>query len=311
MLKQIKGLHHVTSIASSAQENNAFFTKSLGLRRVKKTVNFDNPKLYHLYFGDEAGSPGTVITYFPNPNAKQRREGTGEVSWTRFSVPIGALDWWERHFTEIGITHLPRETTFGQSQLPFLGPDGENLALVETNDAREPWRSSVVPRGHAIRGFHSVELRLKDTSPTRELLQFMGYETAGQESRRTRLVCPAAPTANVIDLLQDPDAPAAKQGAGSVHHLAFSVATREGQTEVQKALTEAGWAVTPVKDRDYFWAIYFRSPEGILFEVATNEPGFTRDEELAHLGEALRLPQQHAHLRRELIETYLEPITET
>ena len=310
MLKQIKGIHHVTSIASGAHEINAFSTTSLGLRRVKKTVNFDNPKLYHLYYGNEAGSPGTVITYFPNPNAKPRQEGTGEVSVTRFSVPKSALDWWEQHFTETGITHLPRETTFGQVQLPFLGPDGENLALVESNDTREPWRTPSVPEGHAVRGFHSVELRLKDIGPMHELLKFMGYETAGQEGNRTRLVCPAASTANAIDLLESPAAPAAQQGAGSVHHIAFSVATREDQAVVQKALTEEGWAVTTVKDRDYFWAIYFRSPEGILIEVATNEPGFARDEDPAHLGEELRLPKQHEHLRKELLEKYLEPINE-
>ena len=310
MLKQIKGLHHVTSIASGAKENNAFFTKSLGLRRVKKTVNFDNPKLYHLYYGNEAGSPGTVITYFPNPNAKARQEGTGEVSVTRFSVPKSSLAWWEQYFTERGIPHLPRETTFGQSQLHFLGPDCENLALVEANEAREPRHTPSVPEGHAIRGFHSVELRLKDAGPTHDLLRFMGYETAGQEGNLTRLVCPGTSTANVIDLLEDPEAPAAQQGAGSVHHIAFSVETREDQTEVQKTLTEAGWAVSSVKDRDYFWAIYFRSPEGILFEVATNEPGFARDEDAAHLGEQLRLPKQHEHLREELLENYLEPISE-
>lgn len=310
MLKQIKGLHHVTSIASSAQENNAFFTKSLGLRRVKKTVNFDNPKLYHLYYGDEVGSPGSVITYFPNANAKKRQAGAGEVSWTRFSVPKGSLSWWADHFAEKGISHQPLGTVFGEVVLPFLGPDGDNLALVEAKDARAPWFTPEIPAAHAIRGFHSVELRLKSTAATEELLRFMGYEVEGREGSRTRLLCPSVPSANVIDLLEDPEAPAAKQGTGSVHHIAFSVATRDDQAEVQKALTEVGWDVTAVKDRDYFWAIYFRSPEGILFEVATNEPGFARDEEIAHLGEALRLPTQHEHLREELLAKHLEPITE-
>lgn len=308
MLNQINGLHHVTSIASGAQSNNAFFTKALGLRRVKKTVNFDAPDVYHLYYGDEQGSPGTVMTYFPFPNAKRGRAGTGEVATTAFAVPKGALPFWSQRLDTLGIAGLEQTSNFGEDRLRFRGPDGDGFALVETDDPRTPWATETVPQDVAIRGFHSADMRLskRDADASAELLGFMGYAKQETTGDTTRFYVPGGNEANIIDISHS-DAPKADQGAGSVHHIAFSVDNRDTQLEVRKALLDTGYQVTPVINRDYFWAIYFRTPGGILFEVATNEPGFDRDEEAAHLGEALKLPTQHEHLRAQL-EDLLEPL---
>jgi len=307
VLTQIKGLHHVTSLASSAQANNDFFTRTLGLRRVKKTVNFDAPNVYHLYYADAAGTPGTVMTYFPFEGARRGRAGTGEASLTAFSVPPGSLPAWKTRLAELGVAGLSQDSLFDQSRLLFRGPDGEGFALVEAEDDRPGWAGNGVAKSMAIHGFHSVTLRLADATATIALLQFMGYREIARQGAFTRLALDSGNGADRIDI-ETVDAPAAGQGAGSVHHVAFAVETREMQLEVRKALAEAGQDVTPVIDRDYFWAIYFRSPGGVLFEVATNEPGFDRDEDIEHLGEALKLPRQHAHLRETLERKYLSPI---
>lgn len=307
MLKQIKGLHHVTSLASDARENNAFFTNVLGLRRVKKTVNFDAPDVYHLYYGDEAGSPGTVMTYFPFPNAGPGKPGVGEVGRTSFSIPTGAAAAWQERLATFGVAGLAQDTRFGQKRVLFDGPDGDGFALVEADDDRAPWTGNGVSADIGIRGFHSADMRLRDGAVTRELLQFMGYEESDTDGNITRFVVPDGNAANTIDIEVLPDARTAMQGAGSVHHIAFAVENRARQLEVREALIDTGYQVTPVIDRDYFYAIYFRSPGGVLFEVATNEPGFDRDEDTAHLGEALKLPSQHEHLRARLLST-LEPL---
>ncbi|WP_425073164.1 VOC family protein [Sagittula sp. S175] len=307
MLKQINGLHHVTSLASGAQENNAFFTKVLGLRRVKKTVNFDAPDVYHLYYGDAAGTPGTVMTYFPFPDAARGRPGVGEVGTTAFAVPKGALPFWEERLGAYEVDGLIRTDRMGETRLMFKGPDGDGFALVEAEDDRAPWVADV-PEDVAIRGFHSADMRLspRGAAASGELLTFMGYEKEDTQHNVTRYRVPDGNEAQVIDITEVEAAHAA-QGAGSVHHIAFSVDNRDKQLEVRKALMDTGYQVTPVIDRDYFWAIYFRTPGGVLFEVATNEPGFDRDEDSAHLGEALKLPTQHEHLRARL-EQMLEPI---
>jgi glyoxalase family protein len=308
MLDQIKGLHHVTSMARDAQENNAFFTGALGLRRVKKTVNFDAPDVYHLYYGDETGAPGSVMTYFPFPNIGKGRPGAGEVGTTVFSVPVGTLGFWQERLEKAGVTGLDRQSSFGAERLGFDGPDGERFALVEvSDDARAPWTGNGIGADEAIRGFHSASLRLRDGGATEELLKFMGYETVDTSGGIKRLALPHGNGADTIDIETVPGASFANLGAGSVHHIAFSVENRAKQLEVRKALMDTGHQVTPVIDRDYFWAIYFRTPGGVLFEVATNEPGFDRDEDTAHLGEALKLPTQHAHLRPYL-EKHLQPL---
>ncbi|MBB6484038.1 VOC family protein [Rhizobium lusitanum] len=308
MLNQIKGLHHVTSMAEDARTNNKFFTDTLGLRRVKKTVNFDAPDVYHLYYGDEIGTPGTIMTYFPFPKMARGRPGTGEVGNTVYSVPEGAIGYWTERLGQHGVEGLKADESFGQKRLHFAGPDGDGFALVEVkDDKRQPWTHNGVDAEHAIRGFHSVAMRLRDEGATAELLKYMGYEVVDTHEGIKRLAIPGGNGADYVDLETMPNINRALPGAGSVHHVAFAVENRAKQLEVRKALMDTGYQVTPVIDRDYFWAIYFRTPGGVLFEVATNEPGFNRDEDTAHLGEALKLPEQHAHLRG-LIEQHLEPL---
>lgn len=309
MLTQIKGLHHVTSLASSARENNAFFTTVLGLRRVKKTVNFDAPDVYHLYYGDETGSPGSVMTYFPFPRAARGRPGTGEVGTTAFAIPRGTAKVWADRLATFDAANIVRDTRFGETRILFDGPDGDRFALVEADDDRTPWTGNGVTEDLAIRGFHSADMRLRDMGATAELLRFMGYEETDRNDTVTRFTLPGGNAARIIDIETSAAAVPAAQGAGSVHHIAFAVDNRARQIEVREALKDTGWQVTPPIDRDYFWAIYFRTPGGVLFEVATNEPGFDRDEDTASLGEALKLPAQHEHLRARL-ERVLEPIAD-
>ncbi|MCB5199955.1 VOC family protein [Loktanella sp. TSTF-M6] len=307
MLTQIKGLHHVTSIASDAARNNAFFTDALGLRRVKKTVNFDAPDVYHLYYGDEVGTPGTVMTHFPFQRAARGTPGVGEVGETVFAVPAGSLDFWADRLAGRA-ENLARDTQFGENRLTFRSDDGEAFALSEVaDDPRTPWTGNGVGSDHAIRGFRGASMRLADTGAMAELLTYMGYEKLDTRDGVTRYVIAGDNPADTIDLVQASGVQEARAGAGSVHHIAFAVEDRAAQVAVRQKLIDTGYAVTPVIDRDYFWAIYFRTPGGVLFEIATNEPGFDRDEDTANLGDALKLPSQHEHLRAQL-EQHLQPL---
>ncbi|MEM7717874.1 MAG: VOC family protein [Pseudomonadota bacterium] len=308
MLDQIKGLHHVTSLASSASQNNAFFTNALGLRRVKQTVNFDAPDVYHLYYGDELGTPGSVMTSFPFPMAARGRPGAGEVGRTFFSVPKDSLTAWTERLAMLDVGGLDQDTRFGEDRVLFNGPDGDAFALVGCDDTRASWAAGMVSDQMAIRGFHGATMCLRDAGATTELLNFMGYEAVDRDGDVMRFAVQNGNGADVIDIETCPEAEDATQGAGSVHHVAFAVANRARQLEVREALLDTGYQVTPVIDRDYFWAIYFRAPGGVLFEVATNEPGFATDEDTANLGQALKLPSQHAHMRDKL-ERVLEPLS--
>ncbi|MGJ8586271.1 MAG: ring-cleaving dioxygenase [Marinosulfonomonas sp.] len=301
MIKEIKGLHHVTSMAGDANANNQFFTKTLGMRRVKKTVNFDAPEVYHLYYGDEVGMPGSVMTYFPFGDMPRGRRGTGEVGITEFAVPKGSLGFWKNRLSAQGVTGLIEGSFLGENRLGFDGPDGDGFALVES-DARDrtPWIGADVPQDAGVLGFHGARLSLRDAAATGELLGFMGYQKDETEGNVTRYRIEGGNAADTIDLEELPGAQTAGQGAGSVHHIAFAVEDRAAQLEVRKALMDTGYQVTPVIDRDYFWAIYFRTPGGVLFEVATNEPGFDRDEDTAHLGEALKLPSRYEPHRAQI-----------
>ena len=309
MIKDIKGLHHVTSMAADANDNNAFFTGTLGLRRVKKTVNFDAPDVYHLYYGDEVGTPGSVMTYFPFGQMPRGRRGTGEVGITEFAVPKGSLAFWQDRLAAQGVAGLGTDTAFGEARLTFDGPDGDSFALVEADiQDRTPWTGSDIPQDTGILGFHGARFRLRDAGATGELLGFMGYQKAETDGDITRYVIEGGNAANTIDLeVLPPAAPTADHGAGSVHHIAFAVEDRAAQLRVREALMDTGYQVTPVIDRDYFWAIYFRTPGGVLFEIATNEPGFDRDEDTAHLGQALKLPTRYEP-HRARIEEILPPI---
>lgn len=308
MLTQIKGLHHVTSLAANAQENSDFFTKTLGLRRVKKTVNFDAPEVYHLYYGDQTGTPGTVMTYFPFPHIAAGRPGAGEVGETYFAIPKGSLAYWKDRLGRLSVKGLQETQIFGEKRLRFNGPDRDAFSLVEVDeDHRDGWLQDEIGAAEAIKGFHGASMRLKDAGATRELLRFMGYEEIESKDNWARFAIKGGNGADYIDLETMPQADYARQGAGSVHHIAFAVENRAAQLEARKALLDTGYQVTPVIDRDYFWAIYFRTPGGVLFEIATNEPGFDRDEDTAHLGQALKLPTRYEPFR-EKIEQLLEPI---
>ncbi|WP_196260897.1 VOC family protein [Pelagibacterium limicola] len=304
----IRGLHHVTAMSRDADANNRFFTRTLGLRRVKTTVNFDEPSVYHLYYGDEAGTPGSVMTYFPFPHIIRGRPGTGEVGETVFSVPEGSLQFWRDRLAAEGVEGLAAADRFGEKRLRFKAVDGDFFAIAEiANDPRAAWTGGAIAGDEAIRGFQGATLRLRDSGPTEALLKFMGYETVDTEKGIKRFALTGGNGADIIDIETLPNMPRGELGAGSVHHIAFAVETRADQLEMRKALIDAGHNVTPVIDRDYFLAIYFRTPGGVLFEIATNEPGFERDEDRAHLGEALKLPAQHEHLRAWL-ETHLPEI---
>lgn len=309
MIKDIKGLHHVTSMAADANTNNDFFTNTLGLRRVKKTVNFDAPEIYHLYYGDETGTPGSVMTYFPFGQMPKGRRGAGEVGTTEFAVPTGSLPFWRNHLADKGVTGLVEGTAFGENRLAFDGPDGDGFALVESDArGRSAWTGGGIADDTGVFGFRGARFALREVDATTELLGFMGYQKAETEGRVTRFVIEGGNAADTIDLERLPDAaPTADQGAGSVHHIAFAVDDRAAQLRVRQALMDTGYQVTPVIDRDYFWAIYFRTPGGVLFEIATNEPGFDRDEDTAHLGQALKLPSRYEP-HRDKIEALLPAI---
>ena len=304
------GIHHVTAISGPARRNLAFYTEVLGLRLVKKTVNFDDPGTYHFYFGDAAGSPGTILTFFPWEHAAPGRLGIGQTQETVFRVPEGALGWWTHRFVEKGVPHDTIEKRFGESVLSFRDPDGMRLALacVPGSGTEPAWEGGDVPAEHAIRGFHGVSLLLETGEATGAILtDVFGFAPEATEGSVTRYRVAGNPVGGIVDIRAAGGFLSGREGAGSVHHIAFAVENRVKQLEVRKALLDTGFQVTPVIDRDYFWAIYFRTPGGVLFEVATNEPGFDRDEDTAHLGEALKLPTQHEHLRSKLV-THLQPL---
>ncbi|MEM6423302.1 MAG: VOC family protein, partial [Pseudomonadota bacterium] len=277
----------------------------IGQRMVKKTVNFDAPDVYHLYYADGAGSPGTVMTFFPFPGARQGRVGRGQVTETFYAVPVGSLDFWAARIAAQGGEVFGRSEAFGEARLVAADPEGLGLTFIErADDPRAPWTGSGVGEAHAVRGFAGVTLGVAGEAATAKILTgLFGYERLGEETAggatRVRFAKPDDPS-GIVELVIDAAMPMGVEAAGTVHHVAFRVADREAQARIQAAVASAGYRVTPQIDRDYFHAIYFRTPEGILFEVATDEPGFDRDEDPAHLGEALKLPRQHEHLRPRL-----------
>lgn len=305
----VKGLHHVTAIASNPQGNLDFYAKTLGLRFVKKTVNFDDPGTYHLYYGDAVGHPGTVMTFFPWMDLPRGKGGTGEVGVTQFAVPEGSLDFWKNRVETSGGRVLADGIGFGERHVLAEDPDGLTFSLAEyAGDKREPWVTPDVAEDAAIRGFNGVTLTLADRTATGELLTgLMGYEEVGTQGNLTRYRNVHTREAGIVDIIEDPIGRHALQGAGRVHHVAFNVDDRAAQLGLRDQLVDAGFQVTPVIDRNYFYAIYFRTPGGVLFEVATNEPGFTADEAEAELGLNLKLPAQHEALR-DRIEAVLPPL---
>ncbi|ARO15384.1 dioxygenase protein [Ketogulonicigenium robustum] len=307
MLTQIKGLHHVSSLASDANRTNAFFTQTLGLRRVKKTVNHDSPDMYHLYYGNRMGDQASTMTFFPIPHAVPGKRGTGEVGVTNFTVPTGSLPFWADRLAAGGAKNIAFGQSFGAQLVAFDGPDGDRFALIEGDDPRAPWTGNGVGEGEAIRGFHSASLRLKDAGATRELLHFMGYQDLEVDGNVTRLHLPDGDHAAIIDIETLPDVDRARQSAGTVHHIAFAVPDLQAHEDVRKTLEDTGWNITPSIDRHYFQAAYFRTPGGVLFEISTNGPGFDWDEDSARLGEKLVLPPRYEGAR-DKITSILTPL---
>ncbi|WP_435344482.1 ring-cleaving dioxygenase [Haloarchaeobius sp. HRN-SO-5] len=310
---RVHGLHHVTAVADDPDENVAFYTDVLGLRLVKRTVNFDDVATYHLYYGDERGTPGTSITFFPFEGTRQGRVGRGMVSATAFRAPSDSLSYWRERLEASDAAVAVDEERFGETVLPFRDPDGQPLELVfgeepgdDAGQTVQPWTDGPVPAEYAVRGFAGVTLLPTDVDVTQRVLQQMGYERGETSDDRTRFTVPDR--AGVVDVVDRPDAPDGRPGSGTVHHVAFRTPDEETQLQWRETLTDAGQYVTPQKDRQYFRSIYFREPGGILFEIATDGPGFTVDESIEDLGSALQLPPWLAD-DRERIEGRLPPLT--
>lgn len=303
MSASINGLHHVTAISGAPQRNLDFYVKVLGLRFVKRTVNFDDPSVYHLYYGNEIGEPGTAMTFFPWEHLPPARRGTGEVALAAFAVPAGSLEFWRERLKRLEVPHGEAEPRFDEPALTLADPDGLPLALVASPepDPRAPWTTPEIGADHAVRGFHGVTLMLDVSGATGELLtEVMGYRHAGSADGVHRYVAPDAATARYVNVIEAQDRAPAGSGRGAVHHIAFAVADDDAQDRFRKRLIDAGQLVTPRIDRTYFHSIYFRTPGGVLFEIATEGPGFTVDEPRTSLGQELKLPPQHEHLRDRL-----------
>ncbi|WP_135806657.1 ring-cleaving dioxygenase [Halorussus marinus] len=290
MTHNVNGIHHVTAIASDPRANAQFYTEVLGLRLVKRTVNFDDTSTYHLYYGDETGTPGTVLTFFPFGGGRRGRPGRGQATATAFVVPEGSLDYWADRLDAEGLDVGAPTERFGEAVLPFADPDGQPLELVAGESDVAPWSGGPIPDEHAIRGFHGVTLHSADPEVTGSVLEAMGYESDGEDGDRRRYRT-AGERATVVDLRTDDRGPRGEPGVGTVHHVAFRTPDEESQSAWRDRLSEIGLSVTSQKDRRYFRSIYVREPGGVLFEIATDGPGFTRDESVAELGSDLKLPE--------------------
>ena len=309
MTEPLLGIHHVTAIASDPQRNVDFYAGALGLRLVKQTVNFDDPGTYHFYYGDELGHPGTILTFFPWPGARRGRQGTGQIGATAFSVPGHSLEFWRDRLAALGLDS-DTETRFDQDVLIFADPDGMPIELVADRavDGIAGWAGGPVPAEHAIRGVHSVTLWEADADLTDTILQgALGFTALDEAGARTRYHIAEPGIGARVDVLHLPDAAPASGGAGTVHHVAWRTGDRDQQQAWQARVSARGLHVTDILDRQYFTSIYFREPGGVLFEIATDPPGFTRDEAPDELGTALRLPPWYKE-QRAAIERALPPI---
>ena len=300
---RISGIHHITAVASSASENLAFYKEVLGLRLVKKTVNFDDPYTYHLYYGDAAGTPGTIITFFPWENLPRGKTGAGIVTAIAFAIPTGSVDYWRSRLSAHGVETKEGER-FGDIFIQFMDPHGLSLELIETPKLNATSHRSDDSRSAAqsIAGFHSATSLLRSLEQTQSLLvSLMGMELYGTEASRYRFKMKNDQAfGNYYDVVADAQAKTGQQGGGTVHHIAFRTPTDDEQKYWQKSLMESGFSVTPIRDRKYFKSIYFHEPGGVLFEIATDPPGFTVDEPHKRLGHDLKLPDQYESMRAEI-----------
>lgn len=303
MENRILGLHHITAIANKAKANVDFYTKVLGLRLLKKTVNFDDPGTYHLYYGDEKGSAGTILTFFPYEGARRGQAGTGMATQIGYSVPEGSFDFWMKRFEQFNVVYNKPSEKFGEQYLPFLDPDGLKLELTipKIADNRTPWTTSEISADVATRGFHNVTLTLNKIEGTAAVLtQIFGYKLLEQSGNRYRYITDAVNQAAIVDLVELPSEQRGIGGAGTNHHVAFRVKGEQTLMFFRQKVEEAGLHITEKIDRNYFYSLYFREPGGVLFEIATDNPGFGIDEAWDKLGTNLLLPPQYEGRRSEI-----------
>lgn len=297
------GLYYVTAIAGNAQRTHDFYTRVLGLRLVKQTVSFDDPSIQQLYFGNEAGAPGTLLSFFVEERSAAGRPGAGQATEAGYSIPAGSFDFWQQRFVQLGVRHEALAVRFDEPYLLFYDPDGLRLALVvsKTGDFRAPWATFQIEPRVAIRGLHNVTITLASRYPTAELLtEILGYQLLEQRGSQLRYGPGPAQSGTLVDLFEKPDAEAGRVGRGSVHQVAFRVADEATQLHLYQLLLGRGLQPTPPTDRVYFQAMSVREPGGALLELATDYPGFTVDESLADLGTRLQLPSHYEYLRSQL-----------
>ena len=303
MENRILGLHHITAIAGEAQRNYNFYTKVLGLRLVKKTVNFDDPGTYHFYYGNEVGSPGTILTFFPWEGIQKGSPGTGMATEIGYAVPNESLSFWTQRLKEHHVKHDPVKERFGEQYLTLEDPDGLllNLVVPATEDNRTAWTTGEIKEAVGIKGFHSVVLTLRNIKATAAILtDILGYKLLSQEGSRFRFVTDAITTANVIDLVEEPNGKPGINAGGTNHHIAFRVSNEEILMQFREKVKSAGLNITEKIDRNYFYSLYFREPGGVLFEIATDNPGFATDESVNELGTHLMLPPQYEPRRKQI-----------
>ncbi|RQO70049.1 ring-cleaving dioxygenase [Pedobacter sp. KBW06] len=296
MKNEILGIHHITAIAGNAKKNYDFYTRILGLRLVKKTVNFDDPHTYHFYYGDEHGTPGSILTFFPWEGIGAGRRGTRQVTEIGYSVPAGSLDFWQNRLEKNNVIYNKPAVKFGERYLTFLDPDGLKFELTEakTPDSRVQWETKEVSKENAVHGFHHITITTNKMEATAAILtHVLGYRLQETEVNRSRFITDTVEHAAIVDLVEAPGEAVGHVAGGSVHHVAFRVKDEETLMYFRDKIVDLGLNITEKIDRNYFYSLYFREPGGVLFELATDNPGFTVDESLEELGTNLKLPAQY------------------
>jgi glyoxalase family protein len=303
MEHKVLGIHHITAIAGYAKRNYDFYTKVLGLRFIKKTVNFDDPKTYHFYFGDEVGSPGTILTFFPWEGVPRGKQGSGMPTEIGYAVPNGTFDFWTNRFTEYFVKVTGSGTRFGEEYIAFEDPDGLPLTLIipKIEDNRKPWETDEVGAKVATTGFHSITLTLRSVKETAQILtDIFDYKFVGQEGNRYRYATNHVANAAIVDLLEAPNEMPTGNAGGTIHHVAFRVKDEDALMAFREKVLAKGLNITQKIDRNYFFSLYFREPGGVLFELATDNPGFSIDESVSELGKNLKLPAQYEGHRKQI-----------
>jgi len=306
MENQINGIHHITAIAGKAKRNVDFYTKTLGLHLVKKTVNFDDPNTYHLYYGDKVGTPGTILTFFPWEGVAAGRRGARQVTEIGYSIPENSLDFWLKRLDDHNVIYNKVSEKFGEQYLSLLDPDGLKLELTvaKNADTRLPWETDEIKGENALKGFHNITITTNKMQPTADVLTgVLGYRLLEQHVNRYRFINDNVDNANIVDLVEVAGEVAGHVAGGSVHHVSFRVKDEKTLMEYRDRVAKLGLHITDKIDRNYFYSLYFREPGGVLFEIATDNPGFAVDESVEELGTHLMLPAQYEAQRSQIEQT--------